>query len=115
MANDLTTMTPEELRELISQAKTRLKEVELPRKRWFVQLTGVQEQMALRDIVVEAATADAALAAVMASRDDLGRESDKWLCMDDEVDEVDAEVDPEEADAEPDYRVGPDGRLETLE
>ena len=113
--NDLTTMNPEQLREVISQAKARLAEVEMPAKRWHVDLACVRETREIRSIVVEAEDVDAALAAAMASGDELSRESDKWACAGDEVDGVDAEVDPIETDADPDYRIGADGKLEEIE
>jgi hypothetical protein len=113
--NDLTSMTPEELRELIWRAKARLKEVDVPGKRWCVDLACVRETREIRSIVVQAEDADAALAAAVASSDDLGRESDRWQCVGDEVDGIDAEVDRMETDEEPDYRVGADGKLEAVE
>jgi hypothetical protein len=115
MSNDLTEMTPTQLRELISQAKAQLKEVELPGKRWFMQLSCVRELMQSRAIVVEAPDADAALAAAKASADDLSNESDDWGCAGDEVIGFDVDIVEEEFDLRPDYRIDEDGKLEEVE
>lgn len=112
--SDLKELSPQQLRELISQAKTRLKEVELPGKRWFIQVMCFREVRKVRSLVVEAQEADAAVAAVNASEDDLTSDPDAWCDVGDEVISFDAEIVEEETSSGPDYHIGEDGRLEAV-
>jgi hypothetical protein len=91
-----------------------MNEVKKPSRSWVVHVCRARRITDCRIIVVEAEGPDAALAAAMASRDRLDDGSDEWEYPEEKVVSFDGEADAEAIDAEPQYRVGADGRLEEV-
>jgi hypothetical protein len=113
--NDLKEMSPEQLRNLIAEAKARLEEIQPPGMRWTVSLHRTRQVAEYRAIVVEAEDADTALAAAIGSQDRLNNEHEAWLELADEVTSFVGEAVDEGDDYCADYRIGADGKLEKVE
>ena len=111
---DLNEMTREQLRELIGKAQARIAELEPPRKTWAILL--FREKTILEHIgtAIEAADADAALAAAV-DREGCLQDSGGWECDDEKVVSCYESGEPEESDYDPEYRVNAEGKLEDVE
>ena len=109
---ELAEMTPEQLHQVIEDAKSRLTEVQ-PRTTLMLHRTRRLHDVSFA--VVEA-SGDAALKAALASQSLLNEEDGKWDAEEaDETTSFRAEVFPTDEEPEnADYRVGEDGKLERI-
>jgi hypothetical protein len=109
--SDLEEMGPAQLRALIDAATTRLVLLE---PRWYVHLHRARKVREYRLVTVEAASAEAAVAAAIATKARLNEDPDEWEPQDgaDEVLSFEADSNLCDTDLDPDYRIGGGGQLE---